>query len=76
MYNWQRQLKAYKMWIFLRMAWLLSHVYGKFAAEDGLMDAAMILAARDSNAELCLVDEMVQLKWYGAINSTRRGSCP
>ena len=45
-------------------------------AEDGLVPAAKILATRDSNAELCLVDEMVQLKWYGAINSTRRGSCP
>lgn len=60
----------------MRMAWLLSQVYGKFVAEDGLVAAAKILATRDSNAELCLVDEMVQLKWYGAINSTRRGSCP
>ncbi|MCI6862940.1 MAG: hypothetical protein SOV16_02640 [Anaerobiospirillum succiniciproducens] len=45
-------------------------------AEDGLMDAAMILAKTNSNAELCLVDEMVQLKWYEAINSIRLGSCP
>ena len=28
MCNWQRQLKAYKMWLFQRMAWLLWQVYG------------------------------------------------
>lgn len=70
------QIKAYKMWIFLRMAWLLWLVCGQFVAEDGLVAAAKILATRDSNAELCLVDAMVQLKWYGAINCISLGSCP
>ena len=58
------------------MAWLLWQVYGEFVAEDDLVAAAMILATRDSNAELCLLDEMVQLKWYGAINCIRQGNCP
>lgn len=55
------------MWIFMRMAWLLSQVYGKFVAEDGLVAAAKILATRDSNAELCLVDETVMDRRYGVL---------
>ena len=55
------------MWLFLRMAWLLSQVYGKFVAEDGLVPAAKILATRDSNAELCLVDEAVMDRRYGVL---------
>ena len=36
-------------------------------AEDGLVAAAKILATRDSNAELCLVDETVMDRRYGVL---------
>ena len=42
-------------------------------AEDSLLDAAKILATRDSNAELCLVDEAVMDSRYGVLGG---GSCP